>query len=198
MAKYLTLPDGSSVPVPDEMSYEEAMAKAQLAYPDAFKPKAPPRTGLGAALSKGFEGLVSSGRTGIEALLGSPEEAAKRGTERGQAMADKYADQVSLEKVKQAYAERGILPAAGEAVSQIPAALAEQAPNIAATAASARAGQKVGKLFGPAGQLVGAGVGAVLPGLTQAFGSNIERQASEQQTAGKPVEISRAAAGAAQ
>ena len=197
MAKYLTLPDGSSVPVPDEMSYDEAMAKAQTAYPDAFRPKEAPRTGIGAALSKGFEGLVSSGRTGIESLLGSPEEAAKRGMERGQAIGEKYGDQVSLEKVKKAYAERGVLPAAGEAVSQVPAALAEQAPNIAATVASARAGQKVGKFFGPAGQLVGAGVGAALPGLTQAFGSNIERQASEQQAAGKPVEISRTAAGAA-
>jgi hypothetical protein len=197
MAKYLTLPDGSSVPVPDEMSYDEAMAKAQSAYPDAFRPKEPPRTGIGAALSKGLEGLVSSGRTDIESLLGSPEEAAKRGMERSQALGEKYADQVSLEKVKQAYDKNGVLSAAGEAVSQTPAALAEQAPNIAATMASARAGQKIGKFFGPAGQLIGAGLGAAAPGLTQMFGSNIERQASEQQAAGKPVEIDRTAAGAA-
>jgi DNA repair exonuclease SbcCD ATPase subunit len=179
------------------MSYNEAMAKARAAYPDAFQTAQPQRTGVGAALSKGFEGLVSSGRTGIESLLGSPEEAAKRGMERGQAIGEKYGDQVSLEKVKKAYEEKGVLPAAGEAASQVPAALAEQAPNIAATAASARAGQKIGKFFGPAGQLIGAGVGAAIPGLTQAFGSNVERQAAEQQAEGKPIEINRAAAGAA-
>ena len=197
MAKYLNLPNGTSVEVPDEMSYGEAMAKAQQQFPEAFAPKEKPRTGLGAALSKGLEGLVSSGQTSYEALTGSPEEAARRGLQRGAKMAEKYPEQVSLEKVKQAYEKSGLLSAAGEALGQVPAALAEQAPNIGATIAGAQAGQRLGGMFGAPGRLIGAGVGAAAPGLAQMFGSNIERQAAEQQKEGKPIEISRGAAAAA-
>ena len=100
------------------------------------------KSGIGAAVSKGIESLISSGKTAIGALTGSPEEAAKAALARGEDMDTRYADQVSLEKVKKAYAERGILPAAGEAISQVPAAIAEQAPNIAATLGSARAGEQ--------------------------------------------------------
>ena len=197
MAQYLTLPNGDYVEVSDGLTYNEALARAQQKFPEAFKAPEAPRTGIGAALSKGFENVVSSGRTGIEALLGSPEEAARRGLERGQTMAEKYPEQVSLEKVKKAYEERGLLPAAGEAVSQVPAALAEQAPNMAATIAGAQAGQRLGGMFGAPGRFIGAGLGAAVPGLTQMFGSNIERQAAEQEKEGKPISINRGAAGAA-
>jgi hypothetical protein len=129
--------------------------------------------------------------------MGSPEEAARAGLARGEDMSRRYEDQVSLDKVKQAYAERGLLPAAGEALSQIPAAIAEQVPNIGATLASARAGQAAGAAFGPMGRVVGGLGGAALPGLAQMFGSNIERQAAEQQEAGRPVSIDRTAAAAA-
>ena len=194
MAQYLTLPNGDSVEVSDGLTYDEALARAQQKFPNAFKTPEHQRTGIGAALSKGFENVISSGRTGIESLLGNPEEAARRGLERGQTMAEKYPEQVSLEKVKKAYEERGLLPAAGEAISQVPAALAEQAPNMAATIAGARTGAALGSLFGIPGKAIGAGLGAAVPSLAQMFGSNIERQASEQQTAGKPVEINRGAA----
>jgi hypothetical protein len=177
------------------LRYVETQVAPALAEQEAEKPKK--KTGIGAALGKGVESLISSGRTGISALMGSPEEAAKAGLARGEDMSQRYEDQVSLDKVKQAYAERGILPAAGEALSQIPAAIAEQLPNMGATLASARAGQAAGAAFGPMGRVVGGLGGAALPGLAQMFGSNIERQAAEQQEAGKPVAIDRTAAAAA-
>jgi hypothetical protein len=177
------------------LRYVETQVAPALAAQEAETPKK--KTGIGAALSKGVESLISSGRTGISALMGSPEEAAKAGLARGEDMGQRYEDQVSLDKVKQAYAERGILPAAGEALSQIPAAIAEQVPNIGATLASARAGQAAGAAFGPMGRVVGGLGGAALPGLTQMFGSNIERQAAEQQEAGRPISIDRTAAAAA-
>ena len=152
------------------------------------------KSGIGAAVSKGIESLISSGKTAIGALTGSPEEAAKAALARGEDMDTRYADQVSLEKVKKAYAERGILPAAGEAISQVPAAIAEQAPNIAATLGSARAGAALGSFAGPVGTLVGGGLGAALPSLIQQFGGNIERQAAEQQKRGEPLSIDRGAA----
>jgi hypothetical protein len=158
------------------LRYVETQVAPALAAQEAEKPKK--KTGIGAALGKGVESLISSGRTGISALMGSPEEAARAGLARGEDMSRRYEDQVSLDKVKQAYAERGILPAAGEALSQIPAAIAEQVPNIGATLASARAGQAAGAAFGPMGRVVGGLGGAALPGLVQMFGSTIERLAA--------------------
>jgi hypothetical protein len=179
----------------DILAYVETQMAPQAAAQEPEKPAK--KSGIGAALGKGVESLISTGRTGISALMGSPEEAAKAGLARGEDMSRRYEDQVSLDKVKQAYAERGLLPAAGEAISQIPAAIAEQLPNMGTTLASARLGQTAGSFFGPAGRVVGGLGGAALPGFVQMFGSNIERQAAEQQEAGKPVAIDRTAALAA-
>jgi hypothetical protein len=151
-----------------------------------------PKTGIGAAVGKGVESLISSGRTALGAATGDAEAAARAGLERGEAMGKKYADQVSLQKVKDAYNKDGVLSAAGEALSQIPAALAEQAPNLAAMAGSARLGATAGSVLGPVGATVGGIGGALLPSLIQQFSGNVERQAQE----GVPVNAGRALAAA--
>ena len=163
-----------------------AVVKAQLAAEPQGK------TGLGAALGKGTESTLSQLRSGLAGLIGSPEEAARAGLERGKKIGEEYADQVDLEKVKKAYEERGVLPAAGEAIRQIPYAIAEQAPNIAATVGGARLGAGLGSVFGPVGTVVGGVAGAAAPSFLQQLGGNIERQAKE----GKPVELAPAAAAA--
>jgi hypothetical protein len=58
MAKYLQLPDGNSLKVPDNMSYEEAMSLAQTKFPDLFS-TAPKQdtSGLKAAASAGASRL---------------------------------------------------------------------------------------------------------------------------------------------
>jgi hypothetical protein len=143
-------------------------------------------------LTGGFKRFLSTGETALESLI-DPELAAKRGVERSQRIGEQYAPGASLEKVKQAYAERGLFPAVGEAVSQIPAALAEQAPQIAATLGSAKLGAMAGTAVAPGpGTLFGGLAGAVAPSLMQLYGSNIERQAQE-----NAPEISRAGALAA-
>ena len=187
-------PDGRiySVEGPPGASPDEVVAFVRANY-QQLKPK----EGLGAAASKGLESLISSGRTAFGALTGSAEEAAQAGLERGEKISKKYADQVSLDKVKKAYEERGLLPAAGEVISQIPAALAEQAPNLAATFGSARAGAALGSLAGPVGTVVGGLAGAAVPSLFQQFGGNVERQAAEQKARGEKIAIDRGAAGAA-
>lgn len=187
-------PDGRiySVEGPPGASPDEVVAFVRANY-QQLKPK----EGLGAAVGKGLESLISSGRTAFGALTGSAEEAAQAGLERGEKISKKYADQVSLDKVKKAYEERGLLPAAGEAISQIPAAIAEQAPNLAATFGSARAGAALGSLAGPVGTVVGGLAGAAVPSLFQQFGGNIERQAAEQKARGEQIAIDRGAAGAA-
>lgn len=178
---------------PDDLSEEDVLASAQQQIANLPKPK----TGLGAAFGKGAESLISSAQTAFGALTGSPEEAARQAEQRQDALSQKYADQVSLDKVKEVYEKRGLFPAAGEVLSQIPSAIAEQAPNLAAMFGGARAGAALGSLAGPAGTVVGGVAGAALPSLIQQFGGNIERQAQEQTKRGEPLSIDTGAAGAA-
>lgn len=149
------------------------------------------RATVGGAFASGLEGLLSSLRTGAGAVTGSAEEAAAEGLKRSQERAAKYGEATSLDRVKAAYEREGLLSAAGEVARQVPAAIAEQAPNIAATLATAKLGAMAGTAVAPGiGTLIGGGLGAFVPGAAQMFGSNIERQAAEQQRAGKPLDIS--------
>jgi hypothetical protein len=102
-----------------------------------------PQEGVFAAGQGGLKTFLSRSRTGVEAIF-DPEGAARRGLERGEDIGQRFAPGASLQRVKDVYAERGLLPAAGEAISQIPSALAEQAPNIAASIASAKLGAMAG------------------------------------------------------
>jgi len=153
---------------------------------------------VGSELVRGGKQVISSARTGIEALLGSPEEAALAGIERGRSISEEAGEGVSLETLKRAYEERGLLSAAGEAAGQIPRALAGQGANLAAMAGGARLGAMAGTAVAPGiGTFVGGALGAGATMLPQFFGSNIERQASEQIEKGEPVKIDRTSAGAA-
>lgn len=137
-----------------------------------------PQEGITAALTGGFKRFLSTGETAAESLI-NPELAAQRGVERSRQIGEQYAPGASLEKVKQAYESEGLFPAIKEGISQIPAALAEQAPQIAATLGSARLGAMAGSPLGPVGAVVGGVAGAVAPSLVQLYGSNLERQAEE-------------------
>lgn len=162
----------------------------------AAKPAAPKESTIGGEFVRGAKQLISTTRTGLGALL-SPEEAARAGVERGQQIAAEAGEGPSFAAVRKAYEERGLLPAAGEAISQIPRALAGQGAQLAAMAGGARLGAMAGAPFGPVGAVVGGVGGAGLSLLPQFFGANIERQAAEQMERGEPLDISRTAAGAA-
>lgn len=80
MAKYLPLPDGSSLEVPDSMSLNEAMARAKQAFPELYggKKEEGPKGGFTPALKAGVSGLKSdvaalAGKTGL-----MDEEAAQK------------------------------------------------------------------------------------------------------------------------
>lgn len=179
MAVYAQLADGRLLEFPDGTS-REVMDKAVKKF---IASETPQKEGVGAAFVGGAKRFGSSLQTALESVL-DPTAAAKRGLERGEEIGQEYAPGASLEAVKKAYAERGLFPAAGEAISQIPSALAEQAPNIAATLAGAKAGARFG--------LPGAAVGAAMPAFAQLYGSALERQAE----VGAP-EVSRGKAAAA-
>jgi len=188
MSYTVALPDGRTVQFPDSVSREQAteIIRKQLG-------EQKPKEGLIAGLQKGAESTYSQLRSGLGALVGSGDEAAKAGLARGEDISQRYADQVSLEKVKQAYADKGLLSAAGEAISQVPSAIMEQLPNLATSAGSARLGALAGSPFGPVGSLIGGGAGLIAPSVIQALGSNVERQAAE----GQPVSVGKALPAAA-
>ena len=191
-------PDGNTYTIEGPEGASQAdVAAAVLAKNPQAGVAITPKKGIGAAVGRGLESLISSGRTAYGALTGSPEEAAQAALERGEAIGRKYETPGGLEAVKKAYAERGILPAAGEVLSQIPGAIAEQAPNIAATLGAARLGAMAGAPLGPVGAVIGGGLGAAVPSLMSQFGGNIERQAAEQRAAGQPVKIDTTAAATA-
>ena len=80
MAKYLQLPDGNSLKVPDNMSYEEAMSLAQSKFPDLFS-TAPKQdtSGLKAAASAGATRLggefeLLKGKLGIKSEAEAQKE----------------------------------------------------------------------------------------------------------------------------
>ena len=148
-----------------------------------------PQEGIGAAFVGGAKRMGSELETALESII-SPEKAAQRGLERQQQLAAQYAPGASLEKVKQAYEERGLFPAVGEAISQIPSALAEQAPNIATSLGGARLGAMAGSAIAPGvGTVVGGLLGAGASALPSLYAQNLQRQAEEQAP-----EISRAGA----
>ena len=144
--------------------------------------------GIGEAIKGGTKRLVESIRTGIEAPFIGGEEAATKGLARQEAITERPA--ASLDEIKRIYKSDGFLPAAKEAISQIPAGIAEQAPFIGTMIGGARLGAMVGGV-------PGAIAGAALSPFLSAAGSNIERQAQEDIKAGRPIDISRAKAYAA-
>ena len=186
----VTAPDGRvfEVNAPEGATEEEILAYAQRMFGEMEKPKK--SEGIGTALRRGAEQLVSTGQTALESVTKGGTEAAIRGQERQADIQARLGEGASLERLLETYRQQGLLAAGKELAGQIPTAIAEQVPNIGATLAGAGAGAMVA---GP----VGAVVGAVAPSLIQQYGGNIQRQAAEQAAAGKPLEIDLGAAGAA-
>lgn len=194
MAKYLPLPNGDSLKVPDEMGYEEAMALARQRFPQLFPGEAPAqRGGLGGAFGRGLESLLSTYQTAAGAIT-APEEAARQALARQELLSQKYAEPTSLERVKKAYEDKGVLAAAREVVSQVPGAVTEQLPQMATVFGAARLGATAGSLAGPVGTVAGGIAGTAAALLPQFIGSNIQRQAAEQTARGEPISIDRGAA----
>ena len=171
--------------------------KKMTAEPEIEAPVAQPKKGIGAAFGKGLESLLSSGQTALGSVFGSPEEAAQAGLARGEAAQGKYADEVGLDQLKKAYADKGLWGAAKELGHQIPLAIAEQAPNLGVSLGSARLGAMAGAPLGPVGSVAGGIAGAFAPSFIQQLGGDVERQAAVQKEAGQPININLGAAGAA-
>ena len=198
MAKYLPLPDGSSLRVPDEMGYQEAMSLAQRQFPDLFGEAAPKKTGLMADIGSSVENLANITRTGIGSLFGDATEAAQAGAKREQAIGDKYAPTFQTEKITKPFEEGEYGTAAMEAVKGVPGAAAQLAPSIGQEMGLALAGRigggAVGTLFGPAGTAIGSQIGQyavpLLVNTIQALGSQAQSKVQDQLEKGEKPDVS--------
>lgn len=201
MANYIQLPNGAYYEAAEGQSYLDAVRDARKYFPDAFGATATPaqpaqKSGVTGAFGRGLESLLSAYQTAAGAVA-DPEAAAKQALERQELLSKKYAEPTSLERVKKAYEEKGLLSAAKEVASQVPGAISEQLPQMGAVLGGARLGAMAGSLAGPVGTVAGGVLGAGATMLPQFFGSNIQRQAAEQAERGEPISIDRAAAAAA-
>jgi hypothetical protein len=194
----LQAPDGNiyDLEAPEGATEQELTATLYSLKPEAAQPFVQ-ESGVIAGAKKGIERLVSGTQTAFGVATGDANEAAKAALERNKAMDRQYADQVSLQKVQDVYNKDGLLSAAGEVASQAPLALAEQAPNFAASAAGLKLGAKTGAALGSIGGARGKALGSVIGGIgglfapsyTQALAGNVERQAQEQEKVDQPINI---------
>jgi hypothetical protein len=197
MAKYFPLPDGNSIKVPDSMTYQEASALAQQDFPELFNEKPKAKKGLMADLAGSAQNLINIGRTGIGALTGNTTAAAEAGAERAKTLGEKYESGFQPQNIADKWNQGEYLGAAGEALSQIPSAVASIAPSVGqemGLAATGRiAGGALGSLAGPGGTLIGQQVGQyALPlavNFVQALGSQAQEKIAAQKAAGEKPDV---------
>ena len=191
------MPDGriARFEVPEGTTPEQAQVMMEQAMSGMQPAAAPmPKKGIGAAVSQGFESMLSTGQTALGALTGDPDEVAAAALRRREELSGKYAEQTGLDLLKKVYEEKGLLGGAKEVVRQVPLAIAEQAPNLAAMFGGARLGAMAGSAVAPGvGTVIGGIGGALIPSAVQQFGTNVERRAAE----GLPADFGISAATAA-
>ena len=191
----IDIPNVGQVNFPDSMSEGEINAAAKKLYDESGVAEKPQKSGLGAALQRGAEQLVSSGQTALESVTKGGEEAARGAQARQADIQRRLGEGASLERLQKVYEEKGIFPAAKELAGMVPTAIVEQAPNIGATLAGAGAGALAGSaVFPGVGTVIGGALGAFAPSYIQQYGGNIQRQAEAQAAQGKPLDINLGAA----
>ena len=169
-------PDGRKFRVTgnEHSTEDDALNFVKSTYYAEAKPEK--STGVLGAIARGGESLGSDTYTGLAGLFGDTNKAASEGLERQKKIAERYGEGLSFDKLKNTYAEKGIIPAGKELLGAIPEAIAEQSPRIAASLAGGAAGTA---LAGP----IGGVAGALLPLLPGQAGSNLQRQVQEGQSA---------------
>jgi len=176
------LPDGRIIGFQDSTPREEAQLIVRRDFPEAFKKK----EGLGAEFSEGLASLIGGTKTALTAPF-APKDVAKRALLEEQARSAEFESGVSLDKLKKAYEERGLLGGAGELTRQVPLALSGMAPQIATSLGSAATGARIGSVAGLPG-IIGGALGGFGASFLPMAGQNIARQAREQEAAGQEVD----------
>jgi hypothetical protein len=160
---------------------EQAQLLVRKNFPEAFQKK----SGVGAEFKEGLASLIGGTKTALTAPF-DPKEAAKRGLLEEQARGAEFESSVGLDKLKKAYADYGLLGGASEVMRQAPAVVAGMAPQTLATLGATATGARLGAVAGLPGIIGGGAAGFASSFLPQA-GSNITRQAEEQQRTGQEI-----------
>ena len=185
----ITGPDGKdySIDGPEGATQDQVVAAIQEQL--ALKNKPIETAGPVEAAIGSFKRLGSSALTGVQLPFGA-SEAAMEGISRQKDITEKPAG--SLEAVKQAYEQRGFLPAAKEVVTQMPGVIAEQVPLVGSMYAGAKAGAMlpVPPQLKPFTMIAG----SILGPLLSYAGSSAERKAEEQIAKGEKVDVGAAGA----
>ena len=201
MAQYLPLPDGTYYPVAEGEDPKVAWQRAMQKYPEAFgagEPKAQPRKGLLADVMGGATNLLSIGQTGIAALTGDTNVAAQAGLERKAQQQKQYESGFQPEKILSEFDKGNYLSSAGEAIKQIPSAVAGLLPSVGQEAGLAAAGRLGGGALGalvpvPGAAAAGATVGQyavpLIVNAIQALGSQAQEKAQAQIEKGEKVDV---------
>ncbi|CAB4180599.1 RelA/SpoT [uncultured Caudovirales phage] len=186
---------------PEGSTPEQLSSALYSQVPDAATPFVK-ESGVIAQGKKGFEQLVSGFQTTGEAALGDKNEAARAALARQAEFDRKYEQSPSLERTAEAFKEKGFFSGLGQLASDAPDVLAAQIPQFglsyAGGRAGAAAGAKAGSVLGPRGRVAGALLGGVAGTVGASYpgqlAGNIETQAEEQVSKGKPIDINLPAA----
>jgi hypothetical protein len=109
---------------------------------EAAAPK--PKTGLLADVKSGAENLLNIGRTGLGALTGDTTAAAMEGAKRQEEAAKQYTPGFQPQKIADKFNRGEYFGAAGEAISQVPSAIAGLLPSAGQQMGAAALGRLAG------------------------------------------------------
>jgi hypothetical protein len=191
---------GKLIKVPEGLSDEEALDLAKSKFPKEFADTRKAEEGLIPSIKSGAMGLASNVATAAAPLLGMSDDQTRRMIAQDQARQMETSKTPNYEEVKEAAAKYGVFGGEKEeqrgGLSQLMrmwrGQLGESLPQMGATIAGARLGAGAGALaspfLGPAAPvapLVGGALGALGASIPGFIGSNVKRQADEQEKAGK-------------
>jgi hypothetical protein len=178
------LPDGRIIGFDEAVPPEQAQLIVRRDFPEAFQKK----SGVGAEFKEGLASLIGGTKTALTAPFDS-KEAAKRGLLEQQARGAEFESGVSLDKLKKAYADYGLLGGVSEVTRQVPQAVAGMTPQLAATLGATATGARLGAVAGLPG-IIGGGIAGFGSSFLPQAGQNITRQAEVQQAAGQEIDPS--------
>jgi hypothetical protein len=144
------------------------------------------------------ENLLNIGRTGLDALTGDTTAAAMAGAKREEEAAKSYTPGFQPQKIADKFNRGEYLGAAGEAISQVPSAIAGLLPSVGQEMGLAAAGRFGGGALGavlpiPGGAALGATVGQyavpLIVNAIQALGSQAQDKVQTQIEAGEKPDV---------